>query len=296
MERFSRAAITGLQMMFRNLRWALAPVAILAGGLVLVSEASADVTNTVLTGSSGNFTLSLKSIVFNNDPAAIGGGNSDVASGTNLTFEGCPTGVLGSPGCLSAQEGVTVNNADLTSTPPSASNANTFLTFAAHPNLVFSASTLGPGSPNTNCATANGNGLSCSIFAGSSIILTYANGDTFLSFGVSGKASDTGVGGLARGSDYKGGFSDFFSSLLPNGTAPTPQNIQLYFCPGVVCTAADFTSTKSITSSQSGSFTADDSSHIPPVPEPSSLLLSALGSITLLLVGTGLLKFSGCRA
>src|ERR1700731_2351139 len=183
----------------RNLWLALIPVLVLAGGLLFVSDASADVTGTVLTGSSGNVTLSLNSVFFNNDSAAIGGGNSDVA-----------------------------------------------------------------------------------------------NGDTFMGLGVFGKASDTGVGGLATGSDYQGGFSDFFSSLLPNGTAPTPQNIQLYFCPGVVCTAADFTSGKSITSSQSGSFTADDSSHIPPVPEPSSLLLSALGSITLLLVGTGLLKFSGC--
>jgi hypothetical protein len=282
------------RMRFRNLWLALIPVLVLAGGLLFVSDASADVTGTVLTGSSGNVTLSLNSVFFNNDSAAIGGGNSDVANGTNLAFAGCASGVLGTPGCLSAQEGVTINNTDLTLSAPSPANANTFLTFAAHPNLVYSMHwPPGPGSANTNCSTANTNGLSCSIFAGSPIILTYANGDTFMGLGVFGKASDTGVGGLATGSDYQGGFSDFFSSLLPNGTAPTPQNIQLYFCPTGTCTPADFSSGKSITTSQSGSFTATDTDV---VPEPSSILLSALGTITMLLLGTGLLKSIGVRA
>src|ERR1700676_227291 len=280
---------------FRNLWLALVPALVLAGGLLFVSDASADVTDTLLTGSTGNFTLSLNSIIFNNDPepgagctTTLGRGcNSDVVAGTSLTFIGGP---------LTTGEGIYINNNDLTLTPPSAADQSQFLTFASHPNLVFSASTLGPGSPITNCATANSNGLSCSIFAGSPIILTYANGDTFLSFGVSGKASDAGVGGLATGSTYKGGFSDFFSSLLSNGATPTPQNIQLYFCPTGTCMPADFTSGKSITSSQSGSFTADDTSGTPPVPEPSTILLSALGTITMLLMGTGLLKSLGTRA
>jgi hypothetical protein len=243
-------------MIFRNLRLALVPVAVLSGGLLLVSNASASIVGTVLTGSTGNVTLSLNSVIFNADPAAIGGGNSDVANGTKETFLGCASGVLGSPGCLSAQEGVTVNNADLTSSAPSAANANTFLTFASHPNLVFSISLPGPGSPNTNCATANSNGLSCSVFAGSPIVLTYLNGHTSASVGVAGKASDTGVAGLAGGSSYTGGFSQTFTDHLPNGNAPTPQNMQLYFCPSGACTAADFQSGKSVTTSQSGSFTA----------------------------------------
>jgi len=165
--------------------------------------------------------------------------------------------VLGSPGCLFTGEGVTVNNADLTLTVPSVANASTFLTFAAHPNLAYSIHwPPGPGSANTNCATANANGLSCSVFAGSPIILTYNNGNTFVGLSVNGKASDTGVAGLAGGSDYHGGFSIFLTARLPNGMAPTPQNIQLYFCPSGTCTAADFSSGRSITSSQSGSFTA----------------------------------------
>src|SRR5260370_2032627 len=152
-------------------RLALAPVAIVAGGLLLVSDASASVMGTLLTGSSGTVTVSLNSAGFNSDHAATGGGNSDVSNGTVLSFTGC-SGVLGSPGCLSTQEGVTVNNADLTLTAPSAANANTFLTFAAHPNLLYSINWPPcPGSPITNCATPNPNGLSCPVFAGAPIVL-----------------------------------------------------------------------------------------------------------------------------
>lgn len=273
-------------MTIRNSWLAFVLVGVLVAGFLLVADASASVTGTVLTGSSGTLTLSLNSEIFNNDPAAIGGGNSDVSNGTSLVFNSCPSGVLNSPGCLSTQEGVTVNNADLSLTAPSAANANTFLTFAANPNLVYSINyPPGPGSPNTNCATANSNGLSCSIFAGSPLVLTFDNGNTFIGLGVTGKASDTGVAGLATGSNYTGGFSEFFTATLPNGMAPTPDNIQLFFCPSGICQPADFTSGKSITTSQSGTFTAKLAS---PTPEPSSMLLSFLG--TILMLGTGLLK------
>jgi len=270
-------------MTFRNLRLYLAPVAVLTGGLLLVSNASASVINTLLSGSTGNVTVSLNSVIFNNDPepgagctTTLGRGcNSDVASGTSLTFTGGP---------LSVGEGIYVNNNDLTLSAPSAADANQFLTFAAHPNLVFSIVwPPGPGSANTNCATANSNGLSCSVFAGSPIILTYANGNTFVGLGVHGNASDTGVAGLATGSSYTGGFSEFFTALLPNGATPTPQNIQLFFCPTGVCQPADFQSGRSIMSSQSGTFTASN------VPEPTPLFLSSIG-ILLLLVGSRVSK------
>jgi hypothetical protein len=259
------------------------------GSLLFVPNASATVMGTLLTGSTGNVTATLQNLVFNADPAAVGGGNSDVANGTVLSFAGCASGVLGSPGCLSALEGITVNNADLTLSAPSAANANTFLTFAAHPNLVFSISwPPGPGSANTNCATANANGLSCSVFAGAPAILTYVNGNTFIGFAVHGNVSDTGVGGLATGSSYTGGFSEFFTQNLPNGTAPTPENIQLYFCPTGVCTPADFTSGRSITSSQSGTFTASA------VPEPQTTAL-VLGGLLVLLGRFGMRRYSRGR-
>jgi len=273
------AAPLSLRSRFRDLRLAV-PVTILTGGLLLVSNALASPIGTLNTGSSGTVTVSLSSLFFNSDSAAMGGGDSDVAAGTNLKFAGCASGTLGSAGCLALQEGITVNNNDLTLTAPSTANENSFLTFAANPNLVFSINyPPGPGSTNTNCATANANGLSCSVFAGSPILLTYNNGATTASIGITGKASDTGVAGLAAGSNYMGGFSQFFTTTLPNGNAPTPANIQLYFCPTGVCQPADFTAGRSLTSSQSGTFFAST------VPEPSTIVLGSVGAL-LLMVGS----------
>ena len=83
---------------FRNLRLALVPVAVLSGGLFLGSIASASVINTLLIGSTGTVTVSLSSLIFNNDPAALPlgactttvgrGCNSDAATNTSLTFLG----------------------------------------------------------------------------------------------------------------------------------------------------------------------------------------------------------------
>jgi hypothetical protein len=252
--------------------------------LFFVSNASATVINTLLTGSTGTVTASLNSVIFNNDPAALPTGtctttlgrgcNSDVTTSTSLSFTGGP---------LATGEGIYVNNNDLTLSAPSAADANTFLTFASHPNLVFSIVwPPGPGSANTNCALTNSNSAApCSVFAGAPGVLAYVNGHTVVSLGVFGKVSDTGVAGLATGSTYSGGFSQTFTDLLPNGTLPTPQNIQLYFCPSGTCVATDFTSGKSITSSQSGSFTASA------VPEPATISMSLLGG---LLVALGSLR------
>jgi hypothetical protein len=260
------------------------------GSVLFVPNASATVMGTLLSGSTGTVTATLSNVVFNNDPSAqplgvcttsLGKGcNSDVATSTSLSFVGGP---------LVTAEGIYVNNNDLTLTAPSAADANTFLTFAAHPNLVFSISwPPGPGSANTDCSTANANGLSCSVFAGSPGVLTYQNGHTVVSLGVAGKASDTGVGGLAAGSNYTGGFSQTYTDLLPNGTAPTPRNIQLYFCPTGVCQPSDFTSGRSLTSSQSGSFTASA------VPEPQTTAL-VLGGLLVLLGRFGMRRYNRGR-
>jgi hypothetical protein len=240
---------------------------------------------TLLSGSTGTVTATLNNVVFNADPSAVGvcalgPCNSDVATSTSLTFAGGP---------LAVGEGIHVNNNDLTVTAPSAADANTFLTFAAHPNLVFSITwPPGPGSSNTDCSTASSNGLSCSVFAGSPGVLTYQNGHTVVSLGVAGRASDTGIGGLATGSNYTGGFSQTYTDLLPNGAAPTPRNIQLYFCPTGTCTAADFASGRSLTSSQSGSFTASA------VPEPQTTAL-VLGGLLVLLGRVGMRRYSRGR-
>jgi hypothetical protein len=109
-----------------------------------------------------------------------------------------------------------------------------------------------------------------------------------VSLGVVGKASDTGVAGLAAGSNYVGGFSQTFTDNLPNGLAPTPQNIQLFFCPSGTCTAADFSSGRSLTSSQSGSFTASA------VPEPQTTAL-VLGGLLVLLGRVGMRRYSRGR-
>lgn len=242
--------------------------------LLTAACGSATVIGNLFTGSSGTVTVSLNSVIFNNDPAAIGGGNSDVATGTNLAFAGC-SGALNSPGCLQTQEGITVLSPFTAASVPS----NNFLTFAAHPQLVFSVTGVGPGSGNTNCATAVNPGDSCSVFAGSPILLTVLSStSTLASLAVQGKASDTGQAGLPTGTNYNGGFSQTLTNLLPNGTLPTPENIQLYFCPSGTCTAGDFQSGKSITSSQSGSFFATA------VPEPGVLSTVAVG-LLLVLVG-----------
>ena len=98
----------------------------------------------------------------------------------------------------------------------------TYLQFAAHPNLVYSLNSVGPGSSNTNCATAATVGSSCSVFAGSPLVLTRSATGTTITLAVSGKASDTGSGGLPAGSDYQGAFVGPVADQ-------TPLQIQLFF-------------------------------------------------------------------
>lgn len=252
--------------------------------------ASGAVAGNLFTGSTGTVTATISEIIFNNDPAALGGTNfacpalapacdSDVANNTTLAFAGC-SGVLGSAGCLSAQEGVDVNS------PISAASIgeNNFLTFSNNANLVFSLtgiSTFG----NANCVGLTP-GQSCVVFPGSPLLLEDVSPtQTDVVFIVSGKVSDSGIGGLATGSTYSGGFTQLLTANLPNGTAPTPANIQFYFCgTNSVTSPAQCDPSKSITSSQSGSFTA---TLVSSTPEPSSLAM--------MLVGAGLIAFAARR-
>jgi hypothetical protein len=220
----------------------------------LGTAASAAIVGDLKTGSAGTMTVTLLSIGFNNDPSLVGGGNAKVATDTSLTFAGCASGVLGSPGCLSAAEGITVFSPLTSST---VLPVTSYLTFAAHPNLVYSLTSVAPGSSNTNCGSAVNVGDSCSIFVGSPLLLTRSATGTTMTFAVGGKASDSGTGGLASGSNYVGQFTAMIAGQ-------TPSQIQLFFCPSGTCTAADFASGRSLTTSQSGDFLATAA----PTPTP----------------------------
>jgi PEP-CTERM motif-containing protein len=249
--------------------------------LLSMSTASAAVAGTLATGSTGTVTATIGAVIFNNDPAALGGStflcpagsaacDSDVATSTSLAFAGC-SGVLGSAGCLSIAEGIDVNS------PITAGSIgeNNFMTFSNNGNLVFSLTGI---STFTNATCA---GLlvtqSCVVFPGSPLLLTLEpNNHTQVSLFVSGKVSDAGTAGLAAGSAYSGGFTQLLTGNLPDGSLPTPADIQNYFCgTNTVASPSQCDPNKSITSSQSGSFTATATTG---TPEPSSLAMMLLGA------------------
>lgn len=264
----------------------IATVGLGCGLFLVVQTASAGVVGTLLTGSSGTVTATSLTVSFSNDSAAQGGSNflcppmsaacdSDVASGTALTFAGC-SGTLGTAGCLSIQEAVDVNS------PISASSVgeSNFLTFSNNANLVYSLTGIYTGT-NTNCASlAVGN--SCYIYPGAAIQLTLEPGNTTrVSITLTGNASDSGIGGLPTASTYIGSFSQSITANLPNNTAPTPADIQFYFCgTNNVTSVAQCLNGASLTSSHSGSFTATA------VPEPSSVGLALMGGVLILAART----------
>ena len=150
----------------------------------LVTAASASVIGNLDIGTGGMITVTLTSSTFSADPSSTPAGppwDAEVAVGTSLSFTGGP---------LATTEGVDI------SSPLTAASVgeNDFLTFAAHPLLVYSLTGIGPGSADTKCAAVTMIGQSCSVFAGSPIVLTLTGNGTSASFSVAGKASDAGVG------------------------------------------------------------------------------------------------------
>ncbi len=249
---------------------------------LFIQTASAGVVGTLLTGSSGTVTATSLQVTFSNDSAGLGGSNfscpalsltcdSDVSSGTNLTFAGC-SGVLGSAGCLSVQEGVDVNS------PISAASIgeSSFLTFSNNANLVYSLLGIFTGT-NTDCVDLVV-GNSCYIYPNAALQLTLENGNTTqVTLTVTGHASDAGVAGLANASTYIGGFTELLTTPLPNGALPTPANIQAFFCgTNTVTSVTQCLNGASLTSSQSGSFFATA------VPEPSSVGFALMGGVLIL--------------
>ena len=200
------------------------------------SAASAAILGDLTVGSAGTMTVTLTSFSFGPDPSSTPPGppwNAEVAAGTSLTFAGCASGVLGSAGCLSATEAIQIFSPLTSSTPVPVTS---YLTFAAHPSLVYSLNSVGPGSSNTNCAAAVAVGDACSPGPGSPLLLTRSATGTTITFAVAGKASAAGPAGLASGSDYVGQFTAMVAGQ-------SLQQVQVVLAAG-----------GSVTTSQSGEF------------------------------------------
>jgi hypothetical protein len=181
-------------------------------------------------------------------------------------FAAC-SGVLGTPGCLDSgaftpAEGIEVaNNVPIVAGAGLAPN-NPFLQFAGngvtHAAILYTATAVGPGSANTNCAAVVNVGDSCSLFAGSPIILTKSGTGTTITFSVVGTVTDG-----AGSSTWVGQFTGMVANQ-------SPSQIQSFFCPSGTCQAADFTSGRSVTMSQSGDFVAVPTVTNTPTSTPTS--------------------------
>jgi hypothetical protein len=233
--------------------------AVVASAIFLPS-ASAGIIGTLFTGSAGLVTVTTTSITWNTDPGTTSAGtwNGEVANGTTLTFAGCAGG-LGSAGCLFNGEGVDINQLGPFVNGVTVLPENDFLTFASNPVLDFTLVSVSPGSANTNCIGL-APGESCSVIAGSPIILTLLSGNrTGVALSFVGTATD----GSGQTSYWTGGFS----ATLPT---MTPADLENYF-------AANPHGSQS--ASNSGSF------FVSTVPEPgtSALIGGALIGLATLL-------------
>jgi len=144
-----------------------------------------------------------------------------------------------------------------------------FFRFASHPNLLYTLTSVVPGSANTNCATVLNTGESCSISIDgttSPVVLTKQGDATLVSIGFLGTATD---------GNGTSNWSGAFSATIPT---ITPRAIELLFCPDGSCSASDVEEGTNLeVKSVSGSFEATTGPG--PVPEP--------GTISLFLGGAG---------
>ncbi|MEO8593936.1 MAG: PEP-CTERM sorting domain-containing protein [Candidatus Solibacter sp.] len=213
-------------------------------------------------------TATLTSILFTTDPSALGvcpgaACNGSVNTGTTLTFLGGPLGT---------KEGILINNGVAFGTPPPAGATivfDSFLQFAAHPNLKFNLVSVDPGSTNTDCAGL-AIGFSCSLLVNgtpSPVVLTLIGSDlTLVSISLHGIAVD----GSGTSSSWTGGFS----ATIP-GTVPF--DLATFFCGAdAICSPTEVQNSPTLeVPSVSGSFTASS------VPEPSTTVLMGAGLILL---------------
>jgi hypothetical protein len=221
------------------------------GFMLLTAQPSfATVSGELQTGGNGTVTVSATSLEFTtNDTSTF---STEVAVGSNVVFAGCPSGVLGTPGCLSQGEGVDIAGGNtINSLGPIAS----FLTFQNDPSLVYSLSGYQPGSANTNCAALLV-GQTCSVFAGSPVVLTLlSGGQTDAELGVFGTVTD----GVGPASNWNGHFTATIAGA-------TPADLQSIIAAG-----------GSVTHSYSGDFIASV------VPEPRLVSLLAFAGIFLVI-------------
>ena len=253
--------------------------------LLFATAASATPIGDLKTGST--IMLSIGTIAFNPDTSSNPAGppwNAEVATGTNLTFAGCPGGVLGSLGCLdhgpfSPNEAVKVADGVPIVLSAGLGANNPFLQFAGngidHAAVLYTATGLGIGSANTACVGLT-IGQSCSPFAGSPLLLINTGTGTIVEFSAFGTVTD-GFGT----STWLGQFT------VPLGV--TPFQLQQFFCPNGTCLPANV-----ITGSLSGDLLASGAPTT--VPEPGSLFLlgSALASMAGVATFRGKTRKGGC--
>src|SRR5262249_47543926 len=132
--------------------------------LCLMTAAHASVMGDLKTSSgNGTVTVTIGSITFNPNTAgqpSSGPWNGEVTNTTFLTFAGCPTGALGTPGCLDAPPFDTAEAVEFANNNPIILGAglaanNPFIQFAGngvtHTAIDYFITGAGPGSSNTNC-------------------------------------------------------------------------------------------------------------------------------------------------
>ena len=247
--------VNGGRMKFPVLRHAVGFLAVLVSLFVFASTASATPVGLVRFDSgAGGVTVGINFVDWT---PPVGGPNGPFVVGTGTTL----TSAVGSPAV-----GSTGTFLDLTAATvlPLAN----FMTFTAVPGLAFDLGFVGPGSANSNCAGLSV-GQSCSIFAGSPVILTFTNTGTSVALSVGGIARDG-----TTPSNWMGNFTTQVAGM-------SPAQIQALFgCVANSGAAACTNPGATVSSTFSGEFLAT----AVPTPEPTSIVLLGSGLLGLALI------------
>ena len=188
------------------------PKLVASVGALFLAACAANATvigNLSLTSGTGELTVTATSIVWGTDTSTTPVSNGETTNATTLSFVGGPLAT----GSAVDMANLTINV--IPSTP--------FMTFPNYPNLVYTLTAEGPGSSNLNCAGLS-NTQTCSPFAGDPVVLELLGGTTVASIFLQGTVTDGhGV------STWSGTVTANIVTPLPDGSAPTPGDIQNYF-------------------------------------------------------------------